>query len=185
NAGIKLPPSNAEIVIHSSPVYRGVLSPLVEAKVKSITPKTRDFVLEISSPGDYELGGVIIRRSINSDLFVIDEGSVRVVYLCEVSHTIEPKEMEDLGDVDVLILPVGNGNVFPNYEKLEKIVSTIDPTYLLPSGYKEEQIKTADLKSIDEFIKNFGYTNVKEESVLKVSEGSTVDNKVVEVVILK
>ncbi|MCA9374831.1 MBL fold metallo-hydrolase [Candidatus Dojkabacteria bacterium] len=185
DAGVKIPALDTEMVIHSSPEYKGVLAPLADAKVRQITPKKRDFILEISSPGDYELGGVIVRRPLNSDFFVIDEDTVRVVYMGEVSHTIEPKELENLGDVDVLIMPVGNGASFPNYERLEKIVSAIDPTYLIPSGYKESGVTIVDLKGVDEFVKNFGYTNVKEENVLKVSDGTSVENKVVEVVVLK
>jgi hypothetical protein len=102
-----------------------------------------------------------------------------------VDNSFDISLTKDLGDVDVLILPIGNGDMFLDYEKIEKILGNIDPTILLPCGFKEEGLKLGkDIKSKDEFIKYFGFTNVREESYISV-QATVEDEKNIEVIFLK
>ena len=93
---------------------------------------------------------------------------------------------KDLGDVDVLILPIGNGSLFADYEKLEKIINNIDPSILIPCAYKKEGTKVGeDIKVRDDFIKYFGLTNIKEESSYTVSSAKVEEEqRSVEVIFL-
>ena len=187
SAGISFKKTTADVVLLSGADHQGEVGILESEGFKKVVP-TDDSktVFEIASAGEYEVGGVIIRRSIKSDFYVIDDGHIRVVYLGKVAHKVEIDDYSELGDVDVLIIPVGDSDIFPSYDKLDKIVKKIDPTYLLPCGFKEDGLSGdyKELKSAEDFIKNFGYTRVTNDKTFKITSGSEPENKIVEVVVL-
>ncbi len=186
-AGLSIPKTSADAVIFSEIENIGKDNILETSKYSKITTERKDKVYEISSPGEYEIGGVLIRREIDSDIYVLDEGHIRLVYIGQVDHKVDMDNFHDLGDVDVLIIPIGDSDIFPNYDKLEKIIAKIDPTYLIPSGYKETGLKGdfANLKTVDEFIKYFGYTHVRNDKKFDIASGIEPENKVIEIVVLE
>ena len=154
--------------------------------LKKIEPDHRDKIIEISSPGEFEIGGVMVRRDVDSPFYIIDESTLRIVYMGLLDNKFDVSMTKDLGDVDVLILPVGNGSLFIDYDKLEKIISNVDPSILLPCAYKKDGLKIGEnIKSREDFIKYFGFTNIRDESYLTVSpSASEEDQRSVEVIFL-
>lgn len=185
-SGIGLPKCKADVVLFSQRNLYGKEDILREYELeKKIEPDHRDNIFEISSPGEYEIGGMMIRRGIDLPFYTIDEGNLRVVYMGVIDNSLDVSKTKDLGDVDVLILPIGNGDLFIDYEKIEKILNYIDPTVLLPCAYKTDGLKVGkDIKSRDDFIKYFGFTNVKEQSSLNVTSTVEQESKIMEVIFL-
>lgn len=142
-------------------------------------------LLEINNPGEYETGEVFIRRPLGSSMYILDEGDLRVVYVGEGSKDVSPDAFKNLGDVDVLIVPGGDGEKFMGWEKLGKVIAAADPTFLVPTGFAQEGVNVDGLKTSEEFIKHFGYTNVVEEKMLRVKKGKEADNKIMNVVLLQ
>mgnify|MGYP000956925975 CR=1 len=185
-SGLSFTKSKADVVLFTGTDLRGKEN-ILEGNdlLKKVEPEHRGSVIQISSPGEYEIGGVMIRRDVDSPFYTIDEAVLRVVYMGLVDNSLDVSLAKDLGDVDVLILPIGNGNLFPEYDKLEKLLTYIDPTVLLPCAYKKEGVKVGkDLKSRDDFIKFFGFTNVKDESYINVNPTPEQENKSMEVIFL-
>lgn len=153
---------------------------------KKVVTEERDSVMEIYIPGEYEVGGMMIRRSIGTNFYLIDESTVRVAYLGGIDNSFDVEKTKDLGDVDVLIVPVGNGEHFLSFDKLEKVLSYVDPAILLPCAYKEDGGEIYDdLKSKEEFIKHFGFTNVSDENYINIKPTSKeADQKGLQVVFL-
>lgn len=149
-----------------------------------IVPDNREKIIEISSPGEFEIGGVMIRRGLDEPFYLIDEKELRVVYLGLVDKDFDVDLTKDLGDVEVLIAPVGDGENFPSYEKLEKIINNIDPNILLPYGFSTEDNKVSGLKSREDFVKNFGFTNIHDENYVNISYKAEVDQKFIKVIFL-
>ena len=186
DSGLSFNKSKADVVLFSGDELRGKEDILAQNDLfKKVEPEHRDSIIEISSPGEYEIGGVMIRRDVDSPFYTIDEAVLRVVYMGLVDNSLDVSLAKDLGDVDVLILPIGNGNLFVDYEKIEKLLNYIDPTILLPCAYNKDGLKVGkDLKSREDFIKFFGFTNVKEESYINVSPSPEQENKNLEVIFL-
>lgn len=181
------PKTPADIVIHSESKYIGVQKPALDADFKKLDPKSRESVMEISSPGQYEVGGVMLRRSIKQNFYVLDDDNIRVVYMGGINKNISTDKLGNLGDVDVLILPIGDNEIYPSYEKLEQIIKKADPTYLIPCAFKEEGLATdaPDLRSLEDFIKHFGFTHVSNEKKFKVTTGAEQEHKMMEVIVLE
>jgi hypothetical protein len=187
-AGLKISKVKGDLILFSGEEYYGKKNILEEASFSAVEPGNREELLEINNPGDYESGGVLIRRTQGMEYYVIARKDIRVVYIGVVDKKVDPEHFKSIeGDVDVLIAPVGNGDELLSYDKLEKIIKTVDPTYLVPSMYQVDGLdKEYDsLKTVDEFIKHFGYTHVSREKSLKVKKGTSPDTKVVEVVVLE
>lgn len=185
-SGIGLPKCKADVLLFSQNDLYGKENILKEYGLeKKIEQDHRDSVFEISSPGEYEIGGMMIRRGINLPFYTIDEGILRVVYMGLVDNSLDISKTKDLGDVDVLILPIGNGDLFIDYDKIEKVLNYVDPTVLLPCAYKSDSLKIGKaLKSKDDFIKHFGFTNIKEQSSLNVVPAVEQESKIMEVIFL-
>jgi len=185
-SGVSLPKTKTDVCLFSN-----YLEPIKESILKDkklenkVIPDKRDSIMEIDTPGEFEVGELMIRRGISDNFYIIDEKSVRVVYMGGTDSTFDPNTVKDLGDVDVLILPVGDGVNFMSFDSIEKVISNIDPAILIPCAYKESGVKNQDIKDKDEFIKHFGFGNVKNESYLNVGKKIVEEEqKSVEVIFL-
>ncbi len=164
--GISLKGTQADIVLSTD-----------KTEKTSIKGKNREDVFVISKPGEYEVSGLMIQKGIDSQFYSIDSDLIRVVYIGSGSANLDIKSFKDIGDVDVLLLPIGGGEMFPDYDLLEKIISEVDPIKLVPFAYG------GDLKSLEDFIKHFGYIYTQ-ESMLKLDSAPEQEERKMDVVVL-
>lgn len=186
-SGVLFPKTKTDIVLFSNNEENTSESLIKETKLDNkIVPDSREMIMEVFTPGEYEIGGLMIRRNIGENFYIIDEKNIRVLYLGGTDNTFNPDMVKNVGDVDVLILPVGDGVKFMNFEKLEKVISNVDPFIILPCAYREEKSKFEGIKGKDEFIKYFGFATVSENTVLNVAKKKVEeDQQSVEVIFLK
>ncbi len=178
DVGMKLPKQKTDVVL-----YTYGKETIDEKKV---VPSKKEEVLHINTPGEFELGGLMVRRNLKTSHYILDEDLLRIVYVGNLSKDVKIEEFKNLGDVEVLIIPVGDGENFPEFGVIEKIVNQIEPLILIPSGFKSEGMSLGkDLKSVDDFVKQAGYTNVRREKVLSVIGGPEKEVRNMEVVILE
>jgi L-ascorbate metabolism protein UlaG (beta-lactamase superfamily) len=186
-SGVSFPKTSADIALFTNVKKDPKKSIILDNELeKKLVPDSRDTIMEIYMPGEFEVGGMMIRRDVGTSFYMIDQKTVRVVYLGGIDESFDVEKVKDLGDVDVLIAPVGNSDSFLSFEKLEKVFSYIDPEILLPCAYAEDGSKEhANLKSKEEFIKHFGFTNVHDESYITVKPSpKEEDQKSMEVIFL-
>ncbi len=170
-SGVSFPKTNADIITITNYEKDIKESILKDTKLDGkVVPEHREKIIEISSAGEFEIGGLMIRRDIDSDVYIIDENNLRVVYLGGTGKNFDSATIKDVGDVDVLIMPVGDGVNFMDFDTMEKVISDVDPAVLLPCAYAEDGPKGNTLKSKEEFIKHFGFANVREEGYLNVTK---------------
>ena len=186
-SGLSFTKVKADVVLFSDPNLT-LKTDIIKSEDmgKKVLPDSRKHIVEISSPGEFEIGGLMIRRPIKTNFYIIDELNLRVLYMGLAGKDFNVKDLDDVGDVDVLIAPIGNGDLFIDYDKLEKVFSSVDPEILIPCGLKEDGNKLGkDLKSKEDFIKHFGFSNVSEESYINLKpKGKEKDEKPMEVIIL-
>lgn len=89
--------------------------------------KINDFA--IPGPGEYEVAGVEV-ENINGITFFKAE-DLNIVYLDKRKKTLEEKEVEGIDDVDILMVPIGGGEVFDPKEALTAI-GEIEPRIVIP-----------------------------------------------------
>ena len=75
------------------------------------------------------------------------------------------KELEAIGDVDILMVPIGGKEALDTKEAI-KIMSQIEPKIVIPMYYKIPGLKIA-LDGLDKFLKSLGIKKI--ESLPKLS----------------
>lgn len=178
DVGLKFPKTKADVVLYTDD--RGTID---EDKIEL---SKKEELLNIQNPGEFELGGLMVRRGLHSSYYILDEELLRVVYVGNISKDTKVDEFKNLGDVEVLIMPVGDGENFPEFGVIQKIVTTVEPLFLIPSGFKTEGMsKENSLATVDEFVKQAGYTNVRREKSVSISGSVEKEVRNMDVIILE
>jgi L-ascorbate metabolism protein UlaG (beta-lactamase superfamily) len=129
----------------------------------------------LSGPGEYEIGNVFINGvasnikadSTRNTLFVFSFNDLTVAHLGDIATVPTQAQIEELGDVNILLLPIGGGNSL-NAAQATELVSMIEPNIVIPMHYQIPQQKLS-LDNADRFLQEMGVTEPKEEKSLKIS----------------
>jgi L-ascorbate metabolism protein UlaG (beta-lactamase superfamily) len=127
------------------------------------------------APGEYEHGGILV-TAIASKLpdgsrnimFVIEVDGIRIGHLGRPA-AINPPNLDELKDVDVLLLPVGGGGSLSGAAAAD-VMTTIDPKIAIPMNFKTAE-ETLDLEPLDRFLKETG-TKSEPQPKLTVTRSS-------------
>ncbi|MES0361101.1 MAG: MBL fold metallo-hydrolase [Anaerolineales bacterium] len=140
----------------------------------------------ITGPGEFEIGGVFITgvqtnknsksltKELRNTLYVFDYDGVTVAHLGDVQRVPGQTEIENLGGVNVVLVPVGGGGGL-NASKAAEIVSLLEPGFVIPMHYKVPE-SSLELDPLDRFIKEMGVGTVEPIPSLKVTR-STVPSE--------
>jgi L-ascorbate metabolism protein UlaG (beta-lactamase superfamily) len=132
----------------------------------------------LDGPGEYEIGGVFITGIATFDeatsrrnvLYVFDYNGITVAHLGDIEKVPTQKQVEALGLINVLLIPVGDGSSL-NAAQAAELVSILEPNIVVPMHYQLPGLKL-DLQEVDRFLKEMGVSEVKEEASLKLTSSS-------------
>jgi L-ascorbate metabolism protein UlaG (beta-lactamase superfamily) len=135
----------------------------------------------IAGPGEYEIGGVFItgvasqtkksnHKAIQDNvIYTINMDGVVVCYFGECGSLPTQSQLEILGRINALLIPVGiKGGL--SAAMASEIVSMIEPDMVIPTHYEVSELKTG-LQSVSPFLKVMGAENPTVYESLKI-EGS-------------
>jgi L-ascorbate metabolism protein UlaG (beta-lactamase superfamily) len=120
----------------------------------------------IKSPGEYELKSVFItgiatfhdkvdgQERGNNCVYVIEMDGITICHLGDIGHLLSSKTVEDIGNVGILLMPVGGLSTIDSSVAAE-MVRTISPRIVIPMHYKTAAV-TRDLEPVDKFLKKLG-----------------------------
>jgi L-ascorbate metabolism protein UlaG (beta-lactamase superfamily) len=140
--------------------------------------------LQIEGPGEYEIGEVSIRgiratRHIDTELdepistvYRVVIGEVRIAVLGNISPKLSEEQLEDIGIVDMVIIPVGGSGYTLDATSAATIVRQIDPKVVIPVHYADSALKyEVPQDNLDTFTKEL--TAVVEDAGAKYKIKST------------
>jgi L-ascorbate metabolism protein UlaG (beta-lactamase superfamily) len=149
--GYKLGEPEAEIVTVSH-VHRG------HSYVEGVADDPR----QIISPGEYEIGGTFITgvASFHDDkkgeirgkntIYVIEMDGITLCHLGDLGHPLDSSLIEEIGDVGILFLPVGEVSTIP-IDTATQIIRQLEPPVVIPMHYKTK-VSTSNLSPVDKFL---------------------------------
>ena len=151
---------------------------------KYVANKINEQTFVIDSPGEYEVSDVFIYgRQINgTNIYLVTFDDMKLAFLGEYGHqTLTDKGLELIEGADILILPVGGGDLSTAKEAV-KIIGQVEPRIVIPSCHKVGmgKIKADDVQM---FVKEFG-VKAEELDKLKISKRD-LPQEDVQLVILK
>lgn len=122
--------------------------------------------LRIEGPGEYEVGDASIRgvratRHLDTDadepistMYRIELGDVRIAVLGNIAPKLSEEQLEDIGIVDILILPVGGNGYTLDATSAATIVRQIDPRVVIPVHFADASLKyEVPQDTVDVFVK--------------------------------
>lgn len=162
----------------------GIKFPAVDADIVTISHQHEDHnkasqVSEVKKvvdgPGEYEIKGVSIlgfgsfhddkkgeERGVNT-IYVIEMDGLRLTHLGDLGHTLNDDLIAQLGDIDILMIPVG-GKFTIDSAQAVSVVQAIEPSIIIPMHYQTEGLNSqtfSGLSPVDNFLKEVGITAEK------------------------
>lgn len=136
----------------------------------------------IQEPGEYEVSQIFItgiwtyhdevkgaERGRNT-VYLLEMDDLRVCHLGDLGHMPSDEMVEELGDVDVLLIPVG-AHATIGAAVASEVVSMLEPRLVIPMHYALPNSK-ARLDPVDKFLKEMALRPTGTEDALKVSRSS-------------
>jgi L-ascorbate metabolism protein UlaG (beta-lactamase superfamily) len=136
----------------------------------------------ITGPGEFEIGSVFItgvqmdgqgkkaEEKPRNTLYVFDYMGITVAHLGDM-HSVPPQnEIEALGTVHIVLVPVGGGSGL-NAAKGAEIVSLLEPNIVIPMHFNTPALKVP-LDRLDKFLKEMGLHEAESLPSLKVTKTS-------------
>ena len=153
----------------------------------------------IVGPGEYEVANVFVTGSttyhrVEADqprernvVFFYEINGLTVGHLGDLGEVPKQREIDELnlGEVDVLMVPVGGGDTLDPTRAVE-VIGMFEPRLIIPMHYQQENLnkKLADqLEPVDKFLKELGVPVPEMVEMLKVTKSSLPEET--QVVLLK
>jgi L-ascorbate metabolism protein UlaG (beta-lactamase superfamily) len=137
---------------------------------------------QIKSPGEYEIGGTFITgvatfhddrkgslRGKNT-IYIIEMDGITLCHLGDLGHPLNPNLIEEIGDIDIIFLPVGEVSTIP-IDTAAEIVRQLEPDIVIPMHYKTEAF-AGDLSPVDKFLDKMRIRDLETRPKLSVTSSS-------------
>ena len=124
----------------------------------------------IDGGGEYEVKGVSVigvaswhddkggvQRGPNT-IYIIEIDGMRVCHLGDLGHKLSDAQLEEIGSVDVVLVPVG-GEYTLDAKTAAEVVQQLDPWIIIPMHYQQPGLDAATfgkLAGVDAFLKEMG-----------------------------
>lgn len=156
DVGLKPPRGSADIITVSHDHYD-------HNNVKNISGDP--FIIE--GPGEYDVKGIFIKgiysfhdnskgeeRGSNA-IYVIKAEEMKICHLGDLGQNeLSSAQLDQIGDVDVLMIPVG-GTYTINGSEAVQIINQIGPKIVIPMHYKIPKLNIK-LNNVDKFLEEIG-----------------------------
>lgn len=166
----------------------GIKMPKIEADIVTISHAHDDHsnrsaikgdAYVIDCAGEYEIKNVAV-EGVQADhddkdgkergkvvAYRIDMDDLSLVHLSDLGTTLNSKQLEVLGGVDILMIPVGGKGTL-DAKKAVEVVSQIEPRIVIPMHYAVPGLKL-ELDPVEKFVKELG-VKPRNEDKLKISK---------------
>jgi len=137
---------------------------------------------KIQGPGEYEISGVLIigvptfhdseggRKRGKNTVYLMEIDGVPVCHLGDLGHVLSDEQVEEIGNVDVLLLPVGGVSTIDAVMAAE-VIRQLEPKAVVPMHYKTPSI-SRELDPVEKFLKEMGMEQVESRPKLSLTKSN-------------
>ncbi|PDV97219.1 MBL fold metallo-hydrolase [Candidatus Chloroploca asiatica] len=158
----------------------------------------REKLFVVESPGEYEVSGIMItgvrtyhdkergaERGYNT-VYVIHLDEVVFCHLGDLGHELTQAQLEAIGNVDVLFVPVGGGETIGPAEAIN-VISQIEPRIVVPMHYALAQLSFDEpLLPLERFTTEMGLKEMSAEDKLTLNASQlTAEREETRLVVLR
>lgn len=151
-----------------------------------LVSKTDKDSFVIDGPGEYELSQVAIHGiparahtdeegQHNATIYRVVASSIILLSLGHVYPDLSDEQLEHIGMIDVLVLPVGGNGYTLDAEGAAKMIKKIEPKIVIPTHYQDKKVDyEVPQNELEPFLKEVGAEAHKEDK-LKLKSNSLPD----------
>lgn len=151
----------------------------------------------LTGPGDYEIKNVFVtglttyHQAKEGEVpernvaFFFDFDGLTVGHLGDLGQIPQQRQVEDLNELDVLLVPVAGHNTL-DPSRLTEVISLLEPKLVIPMHYQHKGLSpelAESLEPVDKFLKELGVSDPEVEDSLKISRTSLPEET--QVILLK
>lgn len=156
---------------------------------ESLSNKETKFLC--NTPGEYEIEGVAIQGIESSSYLTVHDNDtikpniiytlrakdINVCILGNPQAHLSESTLEQIGSIDVLIVPVGGGGLTMDAEAAADIVKAIEPKICIPSHYQDKNISYPVAQAeVEKFSQTLAVTHKSDTAKLKVRVNTLPEN---------
>ncbi|GAB4249045.1 MAG: MBL fold metallo-hydrolase [Thermoleophilia bacterium] len=110
-------------------------------------------------------------------ILVIEDAGLRVVHLGDLGHELDSETIEEIGEVDVLLIPVG-GLFTIDAATAAKIAADLDPRVVIPMHYRTSRC-AFDISPVDDFLELHAEVRELGEHTVELSKDTLPEERTV------
>jgi len=151
--------------------------------------------LIIDQPGEYEVSDISMQGiaarghmeeegNMSSTIYRVVADDIRLAFLGHIYPELNDDQLEAIGTVDVLVLPVGGSGYTIDAVDALKLIKKIEPKIIIPTHYDQKGIKyPVPQLDLDAFLKELAMEPKERVQKLKLKAGDISD--ITELIILE
>jgi len=136
----------------------------------------------VTGPGEYEIRGVLIigiltfhddeggKKMGKNTVYLMEIDGMTLCHLGDLGHALTAEQVEEIGDVDVLLLPVGGVSTI-SAPMAAGVIRQIEPKVVIPMHYKTPALNR-ELGTVDIFLKEMGIERIASQPKLTLTSSS-------------
>lgn len=155
-------------------------NPLVKLPPK-ISPR-----LLVDGPGEYEASdvsvyGIAARGHLDESgqkatIYKLVYNDLAVLFVGHIYPELNERQLEEIGEVDVMFVPVGGNGYTLDAEGALKLIKSIDPKLVVPTHYSDKDLKfEVPQQPLEQAIKELGMEPKEAIAKLKLKPGELSD----------
>lgn len=145
----------------------------------------------IEGPGEYEMGdlsfkGIGASRYVDkatdeylSTIYHVEINDIRIGVIGNIAAKLSEDQLEELGVIDILVLPVGGGGLTLDAGSAASLIRQIDPKVVIPTHYAAKGLLyEVPQDSLEVFVKELG-APVESVSRYKVKSAASLPDTLI------
>lgn len=140
----------------------------------------------VTGPGEYEISGIPIigiatfhdankgRKRGKNTAYLMEVNEISVCHLGDLGHVLTAEQVEELGNIDVLLVPVGGVSTI-NAAMAAEVVRQLEPKVVVPMHYKTPHFGW-ELESVEKFLTEIGVKQINSQPRLSLTRSSLPDS---------
>jgi len=153
--------------------------------------------LVINQPGEYEVADTSIlgiparafgaeTKTFSNTIFKVENEEVKLAIIGNVHPELTDSQLELLGEVDVIVIPVGNNETTLSGANALSIIKHIEPYLVIPTHFADQKTKYGNPQStLEEALKDLGMEVSESVSKIKLKSANFNEGDATKLIVLE
>lgn len=138
----------------------------------------KKFVVDL--PGEYEVKGIFVHAidaGKDRRIFHVEVEGIKMAHLGALDRELTDAELDLLGNIDILFVPIGGGRVL-SPKMATEVINQVEPRIVIPYDYAIDGLKE-EFQPLDAFCKALGVCKREDVNKLKIARKNLPEDQMI------